>query len=101
MTDSNNPDAAIRRILEAEQHAEQTVAECEQWAANHEAEAREKARRIAERTETRIQRLRTERDGVSAGEESTSESAVPAYDRTALEAAAEALADELLGDASP
>lgn len=98
MTESNNPDAVIRRILEAEQQAERTVAECEQWAANHEAEARETARRIAERTDARIQRLRTEREETAA--DSTTDSAAPAFDRDALEAAAEALADELLGDGS-
>lgn len=61
-TDDNGAtgaEEAINRVLEAERRAGERVAGCEAQAAAELGAARERARRIAERTDTRITRLRT------------------------------------------
>lgn len=59
---------AINRVLEAEQHAREKVAQCETRAAALVAVARERALRIAERTDRRIVSLRTRCERWLAGQ---------------------------------
>lgn len=74
MTRVNGPTAdvraedAINRVLEAEQRARDRVAQCETQAAALVATARERALRVAERTDRRIISLRTRCEQWIAGQ---------------------------------
>lgn len=59
---------AINRVLQAEQHAREKVAQCETQAATLVASARERALHIAERTDRRIVSLRTRCEQWLAGQ---------------------------------
>jgi vacuolar-type H+-ATPase subunit H len=101
---------AIGRVLLAEAEARAAVARCESEAAQIVVDARARARRVAERTEARIQRLRsayaaaaqTRLDGIRAAEAALGSDA---SDRAALaarlDAAVAAVVEELAGGRRP
>ncbi len=58
ITPNGAADAAINRVLEAEQRAREAIARCREEAAQRVTEARLRARRIEERADRRVSKLR-------------------------------------------
>lgn len=100
MSEYNDPDAAIRKVLESEEEVRDAIRQCREEAERTVAEARERARRIEERADDRIRRLHeamAESGAEAAGEEPTEEGDAEAAAREQLAAAVRAVADDLLG----
>jgi vacuolar-type H+-ATPase subunit H len=108
-TDGAQVDAAIARVLQAEQQARERVAACTREASQTVQAAREQARRIAARgarrsarvnayvnatVQSELARIETERAGLDRDADATS------ADAGRVQAAIEGLADELTGAAS-
>ena len=102
--------AAMNRVLEAEQEAEQAVAECERQAQALLQAGYARAQRIAGRTDERISLLRMRSSDrvtrqielMQRAERAEQQSASPEHPQaTRLTAVVEALAAELSGGASP
>ena len=95
----DDPDAAIRRVLESEEEVRDAVRQCREEAEATVAEAREKAQRIGERADDRIRRLHesmAESGAEAAGDEPPAPEADADAERARLTAAVRALADDLL-----
>jgi vacuolar-type H+-ATPase subunit H len=97
---------AMNTVLEAEREAERRIAECQAEARQIVESARQSARRIAERTDARISRVHAhcattvgqQVETLLNREQSQQNTASPAHEQAALEAAVERLADLLTGN---
>lgn len=95
----DDPDAAIRRVLESEEEVQDAIRQCREEAEATVAGARERAQRIGERADDRIRRLHesmAESGAEAASEEPVDDDSAEATARKHLAAAVRALADDLL-----
>lgn len=56
---ADNPEQAMNQVLQAEREAQAAIARCQQEATHTVEQARQQARRIAERTDARLSHLHT------------------------------------------